>query len=78
MNMLLTPTLWYSSGVQLYCNGKVERFNGTLTMILCCFDDENPANWCVYVPFLCFSHNMETHRSTATTPFDLVLSISPP
>lgn len=58
-------------------NGQVERFNRSLCSMLRCYVDDHPTDWCVYAPALCYAYNMSVHRSTNTTPFDLVLSRAP-
>ena len=59
-------------------NGQVERFNRTITAMLRCYVEDHPADWAKYVPSLCYAYNTSVHRSTGTTPFDLVLSRAPP
>jgi len=59
-------------------NGQVERFNRSLTAMLRSYVDEHPKDWCAYTSALCYAYNMAVHRSTNTTPFELVLSRPPP
>ena len=59
-------------------NGQTERFNRTLTAMLRCYVDDNPQDWDRYAPALTYAYNTAVHRSTGTTPFDLVLSRPPP
>lgn len=59
-------------------NGQAERFNRTLLAMLRCYVEDHPGEWCTYAPAVCFAYNMSVHRSTGTTPFELVLSRPPP
>ena len=59
-------------------NGQVEIFNRSLTAMLRCFVEDNPKDWSRYTSVLAYSYNMAIHRTTGTTPFDLVLSRPPP
>lgn len=59
-------------------NGQAERFNRTLTAMLRCYVDENPTTWDVYAAALTYAYNTSVHKTTGTTPFDLVLSRPPP
>ena len=46
--------------------------------MLRCYVDDNPQDWDRYAPALTYAYNTAVHRSTGTTPFDLVLSRPPP
>ena len=59
-------------------NGQAERFNRSLTAMLRCYVEDHPTDWCRYVRALCYAYNTAVHRSTGTTPFELVLSRPPP
>ena len=59
-------------------NGQAERFNRSLTAMLRCYVEDHPTDWCRYVRALCYAYNTAIHRSTGTTPFELVLSRPPP
>ena len=59
-------------------NGQAERFNRSLLAMLRCYVEDHPADWCRYARALCFAYNTAVHRTTGTTPFDLVLSRPPP
>lgn len=49
-----------------------------LTTMIRSYVDEDQTSWCVYAPFLCFSYNMTTRRSTGTSSWDLLLSLPQP
>ena len=59
-------------------NGQTERFNRTVTAMLRCYVEDHPKDWAKYVRALCYAYNTAVHRTTGTTPFDLVLSRAPP
>ena len=59
-------------------NGQTERFNRTLVAMLRCYVEDHPKDWCKYVRALTYAYNSAIHRATSATPFDLVLSRSPP
>ena len=58
-------------------NGQVERFNKTLAARLRHYVAEHQKDWDEFVQPLTYAYNMQVHRSTGTTPFDLVLSRHP-
>ena len=58
-------------------NGQTERFNRTLVERLWDYVNEHQRDWDDYVQPLTFEYNMQVHRSTETTPFDLVLTRPP-
>ena len=58
-------------------NGQVERFNKTLAARLRHYVSEHQKDWDEFVQPLTYAYNMQVHRSTGTTPFDLVLSRNP-
>ena len=59
-------------------NGQSERFNRSLLAMMRCYVDDHPADWCRCARALCFAYNTAVHRTTGTTPFDIVLSLPPP
>ena len=58
-------------------NGQTERFNRTLVARLRHYVEEHQRDWDDYVQPLTFAYNTQVHRSTETTPFDLVLTRAP-
>ncbi|CDF38306.1 unnamed protein product [Chondrus crispus] len=58
-------------------NGQTERFNRTLVQRLRHYVEEHQRDWDDYVQPLTFAYNTQVHRSTETTPFDLVLTRPP-
>ena len=58
-------------------NGQTERFNRTLVQRLRHYVEEHQRDWDDYVQPLTFAYNTQVHRSTETTPFDLVLTRAP-
>ena len=59
-------------------NGQSERFNRTILDRLRHYVADHQADWDEFVQPLVYAYNMQVHRSTNTTPFDLVLSRHPP
>ncbi|CDF32213.1 unnamed protein product [Chondrus crispus] len=59
-------------------NGQAERFNRTLATRLRHYVSEHQRDWDDYVQPLTYAYNMQVHKSTGTTPFDLVLTRHPP
>ena len=68
----------YTTTYHPQTNGQVERFNRSLLAMLRCYVEDNPEDWCLMVHVLTFAYNMSVHRSTGTTPFELVLTRYPP
>ena len=59
-------------------NGQTERYNRSLLAMLRHYVSEHQDDWDYFTPTLTFAYNMTVHRSTGTTPFELVLSRPPP
>ena len=59
-------------------NGQVERYNRTLLSMLRNYVNDNQDDWDVYASALTYAYNTHVHRTTGTTPFDLILSRPPP
>ena len=59
-------------------NGQTERFNKTIMERLRHFAADYQTDWDLYIQPLTYAYNMQVHRSTGTTPFDLILSRHPP
>ena len=59
-------------------NGQAERFNRTILAQLRDYVSESQRDWDEWLEPLTYAYNMQVHRSTGTTPFDLVLSRHPP
>ena len=68
----------YSSTYHRQANGPAERYNRTLQNMLICFVEEHQDSWDKYATFLTYAYNCNVHRTTGTTPFDLILSLQPP
>ena len=56
---------------------QMERFNRTLLQRLRHYGEQRQRDWDIYVQTLTFTYKTQIHRSTETTPLDLVLT-SPP
>lgn len=54
------------------CNGLVERFNGTLKLMLKKMCDEKPKDWDRYVAPLLFAYRETPQGSTGFSPFELL------
>ena len=59
-------------------NGQVERFNRTIAAMLRNYVNDHQDDWDKYAETLTYAYNNHVHRSTKTTPFELVLSRPPP
>ena len=59
-------------------NGQVERYNRTILAMLRNYVNEHQNDWDEFATVLTYAYNNHVHRSTGTTPFDLVLSRPPP
>ena len=59
-------------------NGQAETFNRTLATRLRHYVSEHQRDWDDYVQPLTYAYNMQVHKSTGTTPFDLILTRHPP
>ena len=58
-------------------NGQVERYNRTVLAMLRSYVNEHQSDWDEYATALTYAYNNAIHRSTGTTPFNLVLSNPP-
>ena len=58
-------------------NGQVERFNRTFLSMVRNYVNDNQTDWDRYAGALSYAYNTHIHRSTLTTPFDLILSRPP-
>ena len=63
----LKTTAWHPQ-----CNGLVERFNGTLKMILKRLCAECPKQWDRYLPAVLFAYRSSIQESSGFSPFELV------
>ncbi|CAM5159789.1 unnamed protein product [Eretmochelys imbricata] len=76
----LLRCLWEKCGVQHnwasayhpQSNGLVERFNGTLKMMLKTFMNQHPQDWDKYLPHLLFAYREVPQESTGFSPFELL------
>ena len=59
-------------------NGQAERFNRTIVAAIRNYVSDTQRDWDEWLGPLTFAYNTQVHRSTGTTPFDLVLSRHPP
>ena len=59
-------------------NGQSERFNRTLISRLKHYVAEHQRDWDQYIYPLTYAYNMQVHKSTGTSPFNLVLTRHPP
>lgn len=53
-------------------NGSVERFNGTLKLMLKKFVQERVQNWDKFLPYLLFAYREVPCESTGYSPFELL------
>ena len=58
-------------------NGQAERYNRTLLAALRNFVSDSQRDWDEWLGPVTYAYNTQVHRSTGTTPFDLVLSRPP-
>ncbi|XP_050780327.1 uncharacterized protein LOC127034950 [Gopherus flavomarginatus] len=76
----LLRSLWQKCGVQHnwasayhpQSNGLVERFNGTLKIMLKTFINQHPQDWNKYLPHLLFAYREVPQKSTGFSPFELL------
>ncbi|CAM4305381.1 unnamed protein product, partial [Lepidochelys olivacea] len=62
----------WASAYHPQSNGLVERFNGTLKMMLKTFMDQHPQDWDKYLPHLLFAYREVPQESTGFSPFELL------
>ena len=75
---VLGITNMYTSAYHPQTNGQVERYNRTIAAMLRNYVGEHQDDWDVYMGPLTYAYNSHVHRTTGTTPFELVLSRPPP
>ena len=68
----------YTSTYHPQTNGQVERLKRTLVEMLRHYVADHQRAWDEYLPILAFAYNRCVHRSTRTTPYELVLTRPPP
>lgn len=59
-------------------NGQAERIIRSLLSMLHFYVNEHQSHWDEYRLWLCYAYKNAVHRSSGTTPFDLVVSGPPP
>ncbi|CAM5129251.1 unnamed protein product [Natator depressus] len=62
----------WASAYHPQSNGLVERFNGTLKMMLKTFMNQHPQDWDKYLPHLLFAYREVPQESTGISPFELL------
>ncbi|CAM4342636.1 unnamed protein product [Lepidochelys kempii] len=62
----------WASAYHPQSNGLVERFNGTLKMMLKTFMNQHPQDWDKYLPHLLFAYREVPQESTGFSPFKLL------
>ncbi|CAM5168724.1 unnamed protein product [Eretmochelys imbricata] len=62
----------WASAYHPQSNGLVERFNGTLKMMLKTFMSQHPQDWDKYLPHLLFTYREVPQGSTGFSPFELL------
>ncbi|CAM4682003.1 unnamed protein product [Caretta caretta] len=62
----------WASAYHPQSNGLVERFNGTLKMMLKTFMNQHPQDWDKYLPHLLFAYREVPKESTGFSPFELL------
>lgn len=74
---LLSVRQLTTSPYHAQANGMVERFNGTLKMMLRRMANERPADWDRYIPALLFAYRELPNDSTGFSPFELLYGRTP-
>ena len=67
----------YISAYHPQANGQAERYNRKLQNMLMCFVEEHQESWDKCATALTYAYNRHVHRTTGTTPFDLIMSRPP-
>ncbi|CAM5173343.1 unnamed protein product [Eretmochelys imbricata] len=62
----------WASAYHPQSNGLVERFNGTLKMMLKTFMNQHPQDWDKYLPHQLFAYREVPQESTGFSPFELL------
>ena len=75
---VLGITNLYTSAYHPQTNRQHERYNRTITSMVRNYAGEHQDDWDVYVGPLTYAYNSHVHRTTRTTPFELVFSRPPP
>ncbi|CAM5137915.1 unnamed protein product [Eretmochelys imbricata] len=65
----------WASAYHPQSSGLVERFNGTLKMMLKTFMNQHPQDWDKYLPHLLFTYREVPQESTGFSPFKLGLDL---
>ena len=68
----------FTSAYHPQTNGQVERYNRTVLAMLRNYVNEHHDDWDRYISGVTYAYNCTVHRTTKTTPFELVLSRPPP
>ena len=75
---MLGLTNIFTSTYHPQTNVQVERYNRAILEMLRNYVNEHRNDWYRYATALTYAYNCDVHRSTDTTPFNLVLSRPPP
>ena len=68
----------FTSAYHPQTNGQVERYNRTVLAMLRNYVNDHRDDWDRYISGVTYAYNNTVHRTTKTTPFELVLSRPPP
>ena len=72
VSRLISLKPWTTTPYHPSCNGLVERFNGTLKMILKRLCSEKPKDWDKYLSAVLFAYREVPQESLGFSPFELV------
>ena len=72
VSRLISLKQWTTTPYHPSCNGLVERFNGTLKMILKRLCSEKPKDWDKYLSAVLFAYREVPQESLGFSPFELV------
>jgi hypothetical protein len=72
VSRLLSVTQLVTTPYHPMCNGMVERFNGTLKLMLKRMCAEKPKDWDRYLPALLFAYREAPQESLGFAPFELI------
>ncbi|KAI1306497.1 Retrovirus-related Pol polyprotein from transposon [Halotydeus destructor] len=67
----------HTSGYRPWCNGALEKVQGTLKSIIKFYVDRSPGEWSEWLPYAVWAYNTRVHSVTGYSPYYLLFGVQP-